>query len=75
MQSEDIVGPQEMIQLAQGGPFLALLAFMIWDKTQERKASKERDDAHLMLAKERIQTDLEVALSMTALAAKIEGLR
>jgi hypothetical protein len=39
---------------------------MIWDKTAERKATKEREDATLMLAKERIQTDLD---------AKIEGLR
>lgn len=69
------MGLQELVQLAQGGPFLALLAFMIWDKTAERKATREREDAALLLAKERIQTDLEVARSMTALAVRIEGLR
>lgn len=67
--------PQHLFTLAQGGPFMALLAFTIWDKTQERKAAKDRDDAQNALAQERIKTDLEVARSMTALAAKIEGMK
>ena len=69
------MGAQDLVTLAQGGPFLALLAFMIFDKQQERKATKERDDATNSLAQERIKTDLEIARSMTALAAKIEGMR
>ena len=59
------MGAGELMSLAgQFGPLGLFVGYLIWDKTQERK-----------LAKERIETDLELARSMTLLAARIDGMK
>lgn len=54
----------DVLQAAQAAPFLGLLAYMVWDKQQDRR-----------LARERIDADKEQATALTLLATKIDGLR
>ena len=59
------MGVAELVGLAgQFGPLGLFVGYLIWDKTQERK-----------LARERIETDLELARSMALLAARIDGMK
>lgn len=54
----------DLIQLLQGGPWVSMLGFMIWDRTQQRKLDRER-----------IEADLQAARAMTNLAAEIRGMK
>ena len=58
------VQAHDLLQLIQAGPWVTLIGYMVWDKTQDRK-----------LARERIGTDLEVARALANLAARIDGMR
>lgn len=58
------MGAAEILQLVQAGPWITLIGYMIWDKTQDRK-----------LGRDRISTDVEVARSLANLAARIDGMK
>jgi hypothetical protein len=59
------MGAVDILKLAgEFGPTGLVVAFMIWDRIQQRKFDRER-----------IAADLEAARAMTTLAVKIDGMK
>jgi hypothetical protein len=65
----------DLVPFVQGGPFLALLGYMAWDKLQQRAADQERANVQREIDRDRIETDRRLAGTLAVLAERIGASR